>query len=74
MKTVIPKARIYTLSGVDPGIPVWGGANSRWGLGANLRRGCFLAKMYVKTKELGPVGGTPETFICRSATAVQALC
>ena len=23
----------------------------------DLRRGCFSAKMYVKTKEFGPVGG-----------------
>ena len=28
----------------------------RWG-GVDLRHGRFLVKMYVKTKELGPVGG-----------------
>ena len=39
----------------DPGFPV-GGAPSRW-RGADLRRGCFSAKTYVKTKELDPVGG-----------------
>ena len=27
------------------------------GGGADLRRGCFLAKTYAKTKELDPVGG-----------------
>ena len=32
----------------------------------------FSVKTYVKTKEFGPVGGgcAPETFVCRSATAV----
>ena len=34
----------------------WGEALSRWG-GTDLRCGCFLAKTYVKTKELDPVGG-----------------
>ena len=29
----------------------WGGG------GTNLRRGCFVAKMYAKMKELDPVGG-----------------
>ena len=33
-----------------------GGAPTRWG-GANLRRIHFLAKTYVKTKEIDPVGG-----------------
>ena len=55
----------------------WEGAPSHWG-GANLRHGYFLAKMYVKMKELDPVGGahtgsTPprsanvydSTFICK---------
>ena len=35
----------------DPGFPVGGGG------GVDLRCGCFSVKMYVKTKELGPVGG-----------------
>ena len=39
----------------DPGFPV-GGSWTRWG-GMDLRRGCFLAKMYVKMKEFGPIGG-----------------
>ena len=30
---------------------------SRRGGGVDLRCGCFLAKLYVKTKEFGPVGG-----------------
>ena len=29
--------------------------------GVDLRRGNFLAKMYAKTKELGPVGGGRES-------------
>ena len=45
------------LPGVDPGFPV-GGVNPFWGGGGvDLRRGHFSVKMYVKTKELGPVGG-----------------
>ena len=42
-----------------------------------LRRRCFLVKINVKTKELGPVGGgrTPGNFVCRSANVlVQLLC
>ena len=36
----------------------WGGAPSHWGGGGtDIQCGCFLAKMYVKTKELDPVGG-----------------
>ena len=38
----------------DPGFPV-GGARPVAG-GTDLQRGHFLAEMYVKTKELGPVG------------------
>ena len=49
----------------DPGFPVGG---------VDLRHGCFLVKMYAKTKELGPmrgrrVPGTPP----RSANAMFAL-
>ena len=36
--------------------PLGGGAPSHWG-GADLQRGCFSVKTYVKTKELDPVGG-----------------
>ena len=39
----------------DPGFPI-GGVPTRWG-GADLQRVHFLAKMYVKTKEIDPVGG-----------------
>ena len=39
----------------DPGFPV-GETPTRWG-GANLRRIHFLAKTYVKMKEIDPVGG-----------------
>ena len=40
---------------VDPGFPV-GGALTHWG-GTNLRHVHFLAKTYVKMKEIDPVGG-----------------
>ena len=39
----------------DPGFPI-GGAPTHWG-GANLQRVHFLAKTYVKMKEIDPVGG-----------------
>ena len=39
----------------DPGFPVGGRAPIRGGV--DLQCGCFLVKMYVKTKELGPIGG-----------------
>ena len=36
----------------------WGlGGRTPLGGGADVRHGRFSAKMYVKTKELGPVGG-----------------
>ena len=38
----------------DPGFPVGGMDPFR---GVDLRRGCFLVKIHVKRKELGPVGG-----------------
>ena len=48
--------RIYILTPVaDPGFPVGGRGPVRGGM--DLRCGCFLAKMYVKTKEFGPIGG-----------------
>ena len=39
----------------DPGFPVGWRAPVRGGV--DLRRGHFSVKMYVKTKELGPIGG-----------------
>ena len=39
----------------DPGFPVGGRAPVRGGM--DLRRRCFSVKMYVKMKELGPIGG-----------------
>ena len=58
-------------AGADPGFPV-GGMPTLIGGGANLRHRHFSVKTYVKTKEFGPVGGggAPETFVCRSATAM----
>ena len=47
---------------VDPVFPVVGGALTRWrgqGGHADLRRGHFLLKMYVKMKELGPIRARP---------------
>ena len=47
------------------------GAWTCLGGGVDLRRGHFLVKMCVKTKELAPVEGrggrAPENFVCRSA-------
>ena len=52
------------------------GAPTLVGGGTNLRHRRFSVKTYVKMKEFGPVGGgdgrAPETFACRSATALQA--
>ena len=45
-----------TLTSGGSRISRWGGGRRAIG-GANLRHGHFLAKMYVKTKELDPVGG-----------------
>ena len=42
---------------MDPGFPVGGGMDPFLGRSVNLPRGCFLVKMYVKTKEFGPVEG-----------------
>ena len=39
----------------DPGFPVGGRGPVRESM--DLRHRCFLAKMYAKMKELGPVGG-----------------
>ena len=47
-----PKHTCYITSGLDSG-----GSRISVG-GVDLRRGCFSAKMYVKTKEFGPVGGS----------------
>ena len=43
---------------VDPGFPI--GGRQAIG-GTDLQQGHFLAKMYVKTKELDPVGGRGRT-------------
>ena len=40
----------------DPGFPVGGGVHLLGG-DVDLRRGHFSVKMYMKTKELGPIGG-----------------
>ena len=40
----------------DSGFPVGGGVHPLGG-GVDLQRGHFLVEMYVKTKELGPIGG-----------------
>ena len=64
----------------DPGFPMGGGGGRGPVLGGiDLRHRCFLVKMYVKTKELGPVGGgghAPKNFVCRSANgrAVFKVC
>ena len=43
-----------------------------FGSGVDLQRMCFSVKMYVKTKELDPMGGGGvhrKIFVCRSANA-----
>ena len=42
------------ISVADPGFPEGGRAPIRGGM--DFPRGCFLVKMYAKTKELGPIG------------------
>ena len=49
----------------DPGFPVGGRGPIRGGM--DLQHGHFLAKMYAKTKELGPVGGRVPGTLPRSA-------
>ena len=50
----------------DQGFPVGGREPIRGG-GMDLRHRHFLVKMFVKVKELGPIGGrAPEIFVCRS--------
>ena len=44
------------IAGPDPGFSVGGGRGPILG-GFGLQRGHFSVKMYVKMKELGPVGG-----------------
>ena len=46
----------------DPGFPVGG---------VDLQHGRFSAKMYAKTKELGPVGGRAPGTPPRSANALE---
>ena len=61
------------MTGADRRFPI-GGANPIGG-GVYVQGGCFLAKMYVKTKKLGPVvgvgwggvGATPGSANGRSA-------
>ena len=50
----------------------WGGAWTHFGGGFGLQRGHFSVKMYVKTKELGPVGGVRrQTPPPRSAYGIE---
>ena len=49
----------------DPGFPIGGCAPIKGGM--DLQRGHFLVKMYVKRKELGPIGGMHCTCPPRSA-------
>ena len=57
---------VMHIAGADQGFPV-DGRGPIWGCGPTT--GHFLVKMYMKTKELGPVGGghAPDNFVCRSA-------
>ena len=55
----------------DPGFPVGGRAPIRGGV--DLQCGHFLVKMYVKTKELGPMGGVRQARPPRSANALTLM-
>ena len=57
----------------DPGFPVGGHAPIRGGV--DLQRRHFLVKMYVKTKELGPIGDgvRPARPPPRSANAIRIV-
>ena len=46
---------VVELSVADPEFPVWG-CQPHWGR-ADVWCGGFVAKIYAKTKELGPIGG-----------------
>ena len=48
------KFKFHSYSVADPGFPVEGAWTH--GGGVDPRSGCFLVKMYAKTKELGPIG------------------
>ena len=52
----------------DPGFPM-GGVDPLWG-GMDPQHGCFSVKMYVKMKELGPVGGVRPARPPRSANEI----
>ena len=54
--TYVRKVTLYTVE-EDPGFPVGGGGAQTLVRGCQPLRGRFLARMYVKTKELGPVVG-----------------
>ena len=58
------RTELSKLAGADPGFPV-GGRGPVLG-GVDLRRRSFSVKMYVKTKELGLVGG-----VCRKILHVD---
>ena len=47
--------KYQSITVADPGFPIGGHGPIRGGM--DLRRGCFLAKMYAKMKEFGPIGG-----------------
>ena len=56
-------AKLLQLPGADPGFPVGRGGGPVLG-GVDLRQGCFLVKIHVKTKELSPVKGACAGKFC----------
>ena len=54
--TKVDTAREHTETVADPGFPVGGGVDLVGG-GVDSRGGYVLKILYVKTKELGPLGG-----------------
>ena len=57
-------AGTITKSGVEPGFPVGEGGGPVWGGGVDLRCEHFSVKMYVKMKELVPVGRACAEIFC----------
>ena len=64
--------KICTSSVADPGFPIRGGHGPIRGA-LDLQHGCFSAKMYVKMKELGPMGGVRPARPPRSANEVSII-
>ena len=65
--TYVRKVTLYTVE-EDPGFPVGGGTNTRWGVPTPAW--VLFSKNVCENKRIGSGcgEGAPETFVCRSAT------